>query len=60
MKIDGEEIPESEFGEFEPVTSEIMEELANLPEPPAPPLPPDAPEPPKAPRFGARRTSSSA
>lgn len=50
LKIDGEEIPSTRFGEFEELTSKMMDEMANIPAPPVPPLPPDAPEPPKPPK----------
>lgn len=40
LEIDGEEIPESEFEEYNDLTEELMEEMNDIPVPPAPPAPP--------------------
>jgi beta-lactamase regulating signal transducer with metallopeptidase domain len=46
LEINGEEIPESDYGKYEQKVEEL---LASLPEPPAPPAPPHFSEPPAPP-----------
>ncbi|MCO6475443.1 MAG: M56 family metallopeptidase [Phaeodactylibacter sp.] len=50
LEVDGQKIPESEFGQYE----EMVEKLANTaPDPPRPPRPPRAPAPPAPPAAPA-------
>ena len=46
LKIDGQEIPKSDFHKYEDVTDDL---IYNSPTPPAPPTPPSAPAPPMPP-----------
>ncbi len=50
LKVDGEEIPESKYGEYD---DRIQELLANLPEPPEAPEAPEMPEFPEMPAMPA-------
>ena len=45
FKVDGEEIPESEYAAYQETIDRMMEDVRNVPEPPLPPAAPLAPEP---------------
>ncbi|MCB0547275.1 MAG: M48 family metalloprotease [Phaeodactylibacter sp.] len=49
LEINGKEIPESEFGQYEGMVEELASSRPEPPRPPAPPMPPSAPERPAPP-----------
>ena len=51
LEIDGQEIPQSEFENYEGMVEELLGSVPEPPRPPAPPAPPAAPVPPASPTL---------
>lgn len=60
LKIDGEEIPASDFEQYEAMMEELVAEAKRVPAPPAPPTPPVAPTPPVVPASPTAPTAPTA